>query len=133
MTLTEVMVSAVILGVSSQVSLQGWSRSTGSAQRAAELDQQLQRLEQRLLASRRVLAMAPVTDGHCRFNPDAVSRRLDQLPRHGALTQHLEFAPQFDGLWLTLGLPASVDDQPLQRRQWFTPAGLGLCVAGGMR
>ena len=133
MTLTEVMVSAVILGISSQVSLQGWSRSTGSAQRAAELDQQLQGLEQRLLASRRVLAMAPVTDGHCRFNPDAVSRRLDQLPRHGALTQHLEFAPQFDGLWLTLGLPASVDDQPLQRRQWFTPAGLGLCVAGGMR
>ena len=133
MTLTEVMVSAVILGVSSQVSLQGWSRTTGSAQRAAELDQQLQGLEQRLLASRRVLAMAPVTDGHCRFNPDAVSRRLDQLPRHGALTQHVEFAPQFDGLWLTLGLPASVDDQPLQRRQWFTPAGLGLCVAGGMR
>lgn len=133
MTLTEVMVSAVILGISSQVSLQGWSRTTGSAQRAAELDQQLQGLELRLLASRRVLAMAPVTDGHCRFNPDAVSRRLDQLPRHGALTQHLEFAPQFDGLWLTLGLPASVDDQPLQRRQWFTPAGLGLCVAGGMR
>ena len=133
MTLTEVMVSAAILGISSQVSLQGWSRTTGSAQRAGELDQQLQGLEQRLLASRRVLAMAPVTDGHCRFNPDAVSRRLDQLPRHGALTQHLEFAPQFDGLWLTLGLPASVDDQPLQRRQWFTPAGLGLCVAGGMR
>ena len=133
MTLTEVMVSAVILGISSQVSLQGWSRTTGSAQRAAELDQQLQGLEQRLLASRRVLAMAPVTDGHCRFNPDAVSRRLDQLPRHGALTQHLEFVPQFDGLWLTLGLPASVDDHPLQRRQWFTPAGLGLCVAGGMR
>ena len=133
MTLTEVMVSAVILGISSQLSLQGWSPTTGSAQRAAELDQQLQGLEQRLLASRRVLAMAPVTDGHCRFNPDAVSRRLDQLPRHGALTQHVEFAPQFDGLWLTLGLPASVDDQPLQRRQWFTPAGLGLCVAGGMR
>ena len=133
MTLTEVMVSAVILGISSQVSLQGWSRTTGSAQRAAELDQQLQGLEQRLLASRRVLATAPLTDGHCRFNPDAVSRRLDQLPRHGALTQHLEFAPQFDGLWLTLSLPASVGDQPMQRRQWLTPAGLGLCVAGGMR
>ena len=133
MTLTEVMVSAVILGISSQLSLQGWSRTTGSAQRAAELDQQLQGLEQRLLASRRVLATAPVTDGHCRFNPDAVSRRLDQLPRHGALTQHLEFAPQFDGLWLTLSLPESGGEQPLQRRQWFTPAGLGLCVAGGMR
>ena len=133
MTLTEVMVSAVILGISSQVSLQGWSRTTGSAQRAAELDQQLQGLEQRLLASRRVLAMAPVTDGHCRFNPDAVSRCLDQLPRTGALTQHLEFAPQFDGLWLTLSLPASVGDQPLQRRQWLTPAGLGLCVAEALR
>ena len=28
MTLTEVVVSAVILGISSQVSLQGWSRTT---------------------------------------------------------------------------------------------------------
>ena len=133
MTLTEVMVSAVILGISSQVSLQGWSRSTGSAQRAAALDQQLQGLEQRLLASRRVLATAPVTDGHCRFNPDAVSRRLASLPRHGPLTQLLEVAPPFDGLWLTLSLPASGGERPLQRRQWLTPAGLGLCVAETMR
>jgi len=133
MTLTEVMVSAVILGISSQVSLQGWGRTTGSAQRAAALDQRLQVLEQRLLASRRVLATAPVTDGLCRFNPDAVSRRLDSLPRHAALTQRLEVAPQFDGLWLTLSLPVSAGEKPLQRRQWLTPAGLGLCVAEALR
>ena len=123
----------MILGISSQVSLQGWGRTTGSAQRAAALDQQLQGLEQRLLASRRVLATAPVTDGHCRFNPDAVSLHLDSLPRHGALTQHLEVAPQFDGLWLTLSLPTAGGEQPLQRRLWLTPAGLGLCVAEAMR
>ena len=132
MTLTEVMLSAVILAISSQVTLQGWSRSKDSAQRAVELDRQLQGLEQRLLASRRVLATAPVTDGHCRFRPDAVSHRLDQLPRQRPLTQHLEFAPEFDGLWLTLSLPAFVGDPPLQRRQWFTPAGLGLCVEEAM-
>ena len=35
MTLTEVVVSAVILGISCQVSLQGWSRTSQAAARSA--------------------------------------------------------------------------------------------------
>ena len=55
MTLTEVVVSAVILGISSQVSLQGWSRTSQAAAASARTDQQVRLLEQRLLASRRGL------------------------------------------------------------------------------
>ena len=62
MTLTEVVVSAVILGISSQVSLQGWSRTSQAAATAARTDQQVRLLEQRLLASRRVLTSATVAD-----------------------------------------------------------------------
>ena len=47
MTLTEVVVSAVILGISSQVSLQGWSRTSQAAATSARTDQQVQLLEQR--------------------------------------------------------------------------------------
>ena len=52
MTLTEIVVSAVILGISSQVSLQGWSRTHQAAATSARIDQQVLLLEQRLLASR---------------------------------------------------------------------------------
>ena len=41
MTLTEVVVSAVILGISSQVSLQGWSRTSQAAATSARTDQQM--------------------------------------------------------------------------------------------
>ena len=51
MTFTEVVVSAVILGISSQVSLQGWSRTSQAAATSARTDQQVRLLEQRLLAS----------------------------------------------------------------------------------
>ena len=65
MTLTEVVVSAVILGISSQVSLQGWSRTSRATAMSARTDQQVRLLEQRLLASRRALASAPVADAGC--------------------------------------------------------------------
>ena len=41
MTLTEVVVSAVILGISSQVLLQGWLRTSQSAATSARTDQQV--------------------------------------------------------------------------------------------
>ena len=80
MTLTEVVVSAVILGISSQVSLQGWSRTSQAAATSARTDQQVQLLEQRLLASRRALASAPVADVDCRWEPEAVVGVLEGLP-----------------------------------------------------
>ena len=89
MTLTEVVVSAVILGISSQVSLQGWSRTSQAAAASARTDQQLRLLEQRLLASRRALtvhpSLLPIAVGIVRRWP-VFSRACPKTPtliRHG--------------------------------------------------
>ena len=123
MTLAEVMISVLILGISSQVGLQGWTRTAQAATAADQLDQQRIQIEQRLLIKRRVLATAPVVDRHCRFNGDAVDAALEALPVDSGITARLEPDPVIDGLWFTVALG------PLQRRQLFTPAGLGHCRA----
>ena len=121
MTLTEVLVSAVILGISSQVGLQGWTRTAQAAAAADQLDQQLTQLELRLLITRRVLAKAPVVHPHCRFDGDAVDAALSAIPMAPAITETVEDDWSTDGLWLT------VAHGPVQRRQLLTPAGLGHC------
>ena len=123
MTLPEVMISALILGISSQVGLQGWMRTAQAATAADQLDQQRIQLEQRLLMTRRVLATAPVADRHCRFDGDAVDAALEALPVDSQITATLETDPALDGLWFTVAVGS------LQRRQLFTPAGLGHCRA----
>ena len=123
MTLAEVMISVLILGISSQVGLQGWTRTAQAATAADQLDQQRIQIEQRLLITRRVLATAPVVDRHCRFNGDAVDDALEALPVDSGITATLEPDPVIDGLWFTVALG------PLQRRQLLTPAGLGHCRA----
>ena len=123
MTLAEVTISALILGISSQVGLQGWTRTAQVATAADQLDQQRIQLEQRLLMTRRVLATAPVADRHCRFKGDAVDAALEAWPVDPAITATLEPDPVLDGLWFTVAIG------PLQRRQLFTPAGLGHCRA----
>ena len=127
MTLAEVVVSSVILAISSQVSLQGWSRTSEATARAAQSDQQLWLLEQRLLASRRALAMAPVRDAACRWDRDAVVKVLDALPEDAALSPSWRLEPSGDGVWLTVELKAAEAEPPIQRSQLFTPAGLGHC------
>ena len=127
MTLTEVVVSAVILGISSQVSLQGWSRTSQAAATSARSDQQVRLLEQRLLASRRALASAPVADADCRWDPDAAVGVLEGLPDAVDLSSTWQFEPSGEGVWLTVALPASETEPPIQRSQLFTPAGLGHC------
>ena len=123
MTLAEVTISALILGISSQVGLQGWTRTAQAATAADQLDQQRIQLEQRLLMTRRVLATAPVADRHCMFDSDAVDAALEDLPVDAAITATLEPDPVLDGLWFTVAVGS------LQRRQLFTPAGLGHCRA----
>ena len=123
MTLAEVTISALILGISSQVGLQGWTRTAQAATAADQLDQQRIQLEQRLLITRRVLATAPVADRHCRLDGDAVDAALEAWPVDHAITATLEPDPVLDGLWFTVAVGS------LQRRQLFTPAGLGHCRA----
>ena len=127
MTLTEVVVSAVILGISSQVSLQGWSRTSQAAATSARTDQQVRLLEQRLLASRRALAMAPVAEADCRWDPEAVVGVLEGLPNETDLEVSWQFQPSGDGLWLGVELTDSDASIQFKRSQLFTPAGLGHC------
>ena len=127
MTLTEVVVSAVILGISSQVSLQGWSRTSQAAATSARTDQQVWLLEQRLLASRRVLASAPVADVGCRWKPEAVVGILEGLPDNADLISSWWFDSGVDGLWLAVELKDSDAAIPFKRSQLMTPAGLGHC------
>ena len=127
MTLTEVVVSAVILGISSQASLQGWSRTSQVAATSARTDQQVQLLEQRLLASRRALASAPVADVDCRWEPEAVVGVLEGLPENADLEASWRFEPSGDGFWLAVEVIGADASIPLKRSQFFTPAGLGHC------
>ena len=127
MTLTEVVVSAVILGISSQVTLQGWSRTSQAAATSDRTDQQVRLLEQRLLASRRALASAPAADVDCRWDRDAVVSVLEGLPKNADLEMAWRFEPLVDGLWLAVELTDFQVAIPFKRSQLFTPAGLGHC------
>jgi len=127
MTLTEVVVSAVILGISSQVSLQGWATTSQAAATSARTDQQVRLLEQRLLASRRALASAAVADVDCRWEPEAVVAVLEGLPENADLETSWRFEPSVDGLWLAVELTDSDAAIPFKRSQLVTPAGLGHC------
>ena len=127
MTLTEVVVSALILGISSQASLQGWSRNSQAAASSARTDRQVRLLEQRLLASRRALANAAVADVDCRWEPEAVVGVLANLPENAELETSWRLEPSADGLWLAVELTDSDAAIPFKRSQLFTPAGLGHC------
>jgi type II secretory pathway pseudopilin PulG len=125
MTLTEVVVSAAILGISTQVGLQGWASTAKASASAALIDQQHQRLEQRLLASRRLLQASEVVDAACRFDVDAVDGVLAALPQDSAVLERWVWDPLEPAtrLWLTLQLAeAKADlDPPRERRLLFTP------------
>ena len=127
MTLPEVVVSAVILGISGQVSLQGWSRTSQAAATSARADQQVRLLEQRLLASRRALASAPVVDVNCRWDPEAAVGVLEGLPQNADLATSWRFEAAGDGLWIVVELTDSAAAQAFKRSQLVTPAGLGHC------
>ena len=127
MTFTDVVVSAVILGISSQVSLQGWSRTSQAAAISARTDQQLRLLGQWLLASRRALASAHVVDADCRWDPEAAVGVLEGLPKDAHLETSWRFEPSADGLWLAVELKDSDAAIPFKRGQLVTPAGLGHC------
>ena len=127
MTLMEVVVSAVILGISSQASLQGWSRTSQAAAKSARTDQLVRLLEQRLLASRRSLARAPVADADCRWDPEAVRGVLEGLPKNAELETLWRFEHSVDALWLAVELTDSQVAIPFKRSQLITPAGLGHC------
>ena len=137
MTLAEVMVSALILSISAQTSLQGWGRSSAAVTAADALQVQSRELEVFRLASLRLLQDADPAvllsqdDASCRFEPQALHQLLElNLPTSVAVRVQLEPASDAEGLWLNLSAtPATrTPNNPLQRRTLLTPAGLGLCA-----
>jgi len=135
MTLSEVVVASLVLGISSQVSLQGWSTSARSVAVGDSLQQTLQQVDQRLLATRRLLQLGNprellMEDGSCQLDPSAVPAVIAAaLPPDPQLQQHWSAEERGLGLWLELSTPSSGGVPSLQRRQLFTAAGLGLCFA----
>ena len=133
MTHTEVVVSAAILGISMQVGLQGWASTAKTSASAALIDQQHQRLEQRLLASRRLLQASDLVNAACRFDVDALDGILAALPADSAVLEQWVWDPLSPAtrLWLTLQLAEADPDTPPERRLLLTPAGLGHCSREG--
>ena len=136
MTLSEVVVASLVVGISSQISLQGWSASTRAVDAGERLQTALLRSDQRLLATRRLLRLADPTkllaDGSCRLDPGAVPAVIaPALPRDPQIQEQWVAEATGAGLWLELSLPSPDGVPSLQRRQLFTAAGLGLCSAGG--
>ena len=125
MNLPEVIVSALILGISSQVSLDGWASTTARAVRSEQRQQQLQQLDQQMLSAERLLSRFTVDPEDCRFVGDVVSDLQERLPVTAPLDQRFEPASSHQGIWLVLQLKD--ETSVLERRVLFTPAGLGLC------
>ena len=125
MTLPEVIVSALILGISSQVSLQGWTSTMARAARSEQRQQHLQQLNQQVLAAERLLVRASVDPDGCRFVGDVATHLQERLPVAVPLDQWFESSSTGQGIWLVLQLVE--ETSVLQRRVLFTPAGLGLC------
>jgi hypothetical protein len=116
-----------------QVGLQGWASTAKTSASAALIDQQHQRLEQRLLASRRLLQASDLVDAACRFDVDAVDGILAALPADSAVLEQWVWDPLSPAtrLWLTLQLAEADPDTPPERRLLLTPAGLGHCSREG--
>ena len=125
MTLPEVIVSALILGISSQASLQGWTSTTARAARSEQRQQQLQQLDQQVLSAERLLSRFPLDPDDCRFVGDVASHLQERLPVAPPLHQRLESLSNEQGIWLVLQLMD--ETSVLERRVLFTSAGLGLC------
>ena len=112
MTLAEVMVSALILGISAQTSLQGWGRSTSAVQAVATLQDASQALELYRLASLRLLRDADPqellgpADGDCRFEVQALRQLLERnLPASAGVGLEVQPALDSDGVWPELSDP----------------------------
>ena len=134
MTISEVVVSSVVLSLSAQLGLQSWTVTARAADRTASEMALAVQLDQQVLASQRLLiagegsALLMQEGQPCRLNSAAIEQLLNQeLPLSAGLERELVTTTDLEGVWLVWhGAPMN-DQQPWQRRILLTPAGLGLC------
>ena len=135
MTISEVVVSSVVLSLSAQLGLQSWTVTARAADRTASEMALAVQLDQQVLASQRLLTAGLrsrqlPSDAPCRIDAVAIEQQLDDaLPSIAGLQRELVAATDLEGVWLVWHGRGLNNQQRWQRRLLLTPAGLGLCGA----
>ena len=137
MSLTEVLISSILLASSSSAALGVWSQATATWQQSSTLQQTADQLELLQLASHRWLKGQGaernlVRSGldPCRLDASAVAVAVDQaVPLPKGMTRQWVVDPEQLGVWQELSA-LNVDGELLmRRRQLVSPAAYGLCMS----
>lgn len=124
MTLAELLVAGVITTSSCCASLQVWGQAAQAGSAARRLVDTAALLDRHWLASQRWIASQAVP---CGLAADQLDQALAvALPLAAGLERAVESDGESSGVWLLLRHPSS----GLQRRQLFTPSGLGAGLGG---
>ena len=135
MSLVEVMLSSVLVGISSTAALGVWNQAAALAHDTASLERRAADLEMLRLASHRWLAQRAAEKGQlmtamapCRWDAVAVAAAADAaLPLPKGITREWTQDSQLRGLWQELALVDHDGSVLIRRRQLLSPAAFGLC------
>ena len=135
MSLTEVLIAALLLASSSSAALGVWSQATATWQQTSTLQQTADQLELMQLASHRWLMLYGaehnlVISGSdpCLLDTSAVAVALNQaVPLPQGITRQWVVDPEQLGVWQELSALNVDGEVLLQRRQLVSPAAYGLC------
>ena len=135
MSLVEVMVSSVLVGISSTAALGVWNQAVALLHDTASMERKADDLEMLRLASHRWLAqyaannvqlMAAVAP--CQWDVVAVAAAADAaFPLPNGITRQWTQDSQLRGLWQELALVDDDGSVLIRRRQLLSPAAFGLC------
>ena len=135
MSLVEVMVSSVLVGISSTAALGVWNQAAALVHYTASLERKADDLEMLRLASHRWLAQRAAEKGQlmtavapCQLDAVAVAAAADAaLPLPKGITRQWTQDSQLRGLWQELALVDDDGSVLILRRQLLSPAAFGLC------
>ena len=135
MSLVEVVVSSVLVGISSTAALGVWNQAAALVHDTASMERRADDLEMLRLASHRWLAQRAAEKGQlmtamapCRWDAVAVAAAADAaLPLPKGITRQWTQDSQLRGLWQELALLDDDGSVLIRRRQLLSPAAFGLC------
>ena len=135
MSLVEVVVSSVLVGISSTAALGVWNQAAALVHDTASMERKADDLEMLRLGSHRWLAQRAAEKGQlmtamdpCRWDAVAVAAAADAaLPLPKGITREWTQDSQLRGLWQELALVDDDGSVLIRRRQLLSPAAFGLC------
>ena len=135
MSLVEVVVSSVLVGISSTAALGVWNQAAALVHDTASMERKADDLEMLRLASHRWLAQRALDNKQlmtamapCRWDAVAVAAAADAaLPLPEGMTRQWMQDSQLRGLWQQLALVDDDGSVLIRRRQLLSPAAFGLC------